>query len=633
MSFDDPDLPVVTTVTDPLGEVSTYTFGRDNGSRKARLEELSGSCPACSVGPNTTLSYDDSNHPLRPTRETDARGIHTDTTYDAHGQVLTRTEASGTALERTTTWTYDTTYPALVTEIEQPSVAGGASMRTTTMTYNGMGALTGRQITGTEAPSGAFVFTTSYVPTSEGQTASIDPPGYGTADQTTFVYDPTRGGLVLTQRTDPVIGSTIFNNDAFNRRIEVTDHNGITTTTDFDVADHVTFVTQTGTTPAEDLVTENRYDELGRLAMTILPRGNAIEYTYDPAGRLLSVERKPDDQPTSHGERTVYELDAFGNRTREEQQVWDGAAWQTRMTTEYDWLNRCQMHAVIHETIPGTPPVQILTEYDYDCEGNLTSVWDANHPSAGQTEIPGTFYVYDELNRLTEVEQRWGGGGGGLSTTTYGYDVQDHLTSVTDAEGSPTTYTYSDRDLLTQEASLVSGTTTHQYNEHGELTQTTDARGVTVARTIDALDRVILADYPDDSLDVTYTYDDPSVAFSTGRLTAITRDGNSVDYAYDRFGRVTQDGALGYQYDQNSNRTEVEYPQGVTAVSTFDYADRPTSLTVQRPGEPDLPIATGATYEPAGPLNHLDLGNGLAETRPYSNRYFPGAISVAPTTP
>ncbi|MCB1057927.1 MAG: hypothetical protein KDD11_20695 [Acidobacteria bacterium] len=71
----------------------------------------------------------------------------------------------------------------------------------------------------------------------------------------------------------------------------------------------------------------------------------------------------------------------------------------------------------------------------------------------------------------------------------------------------------------------------------------------------------------------------------------------------------------------------------VTAVSTFAYGDRPTSLRVQRPGEPDLPIASGATYEPSGPLNHLDLGNGLTETRPTTNRYFPGAISVAPTTP
>ena len=64
---------------------------------------------------------------------------------------------------------------------------------------------------------------------------------------------------------------------------------------------------------------------------------------------------------------------------------------------------------------------------------------------------------------------------------------------------------------------------------------------------MDALDRVTSVDYPDypdDSLDTTYTYDDPLVAFSLGRLTAIERDGESVEYAYDRFGRVIQDGEL-----------------------------------------------------------------------------------------
>ena len=117
-----------------------------------------------------------------------------------------------------------------------------------------------------------------------------------------------------------------------------------------------------------------------------------------------------------------------------------------------------------------------------------------------------------------------GRAGGGTSVTSYGYDVQDHLTAVTDAEASTTTYAYSDRDLLTAESSLVSGTTTHAYNAHGELVETVDARGVTELRSVDELDRVTFVDYPDypdDSLDTTYTYDDPLVAFSLGRLTAI----------------------------------------------------------------------------------------------------------------
>jgi YD repeat-containing protein len=106
-----------------------------------------------------------------------------------------------------------------------------------------------------------------------------------------------------------------------------------------------------------------------------------------------------------------------------------------------------------------------------------------------------------------------------------------------DGEGNVTGYVYSDRDLMTRETSEVSGITEYVYNEHGELTSQTDARGITMERTVDELDRVTFVDYPTDSLDTTYVYDDPLVPFSLGRLTSIVRGGTSVDYEYDRFGR------------------------------------------------------------------------------------------------
>ena len=71
----------------------------------------------------------------------------------------------------------------------------------------------------------------------------------------------------------------------------------------------------------------------------------------------------------------------------------------------------------------------------------------------------------------------------------------------------------------------------------------TDARGVTVTRAYDALDRLAAVSYPDPALNVTYTYDTPG-AFAIGRLTGITRHGATVAYEYDRFGRMTRDGDL-----------------------------------------------------------------------------------------
>ena len=212
--------------------------------------------------------------------------------------------------------------------------------------------------------------------------------------------------------------------------------------------------------------------------------------------------------------------------------------------------------------------------------------------------------------------------------TAYGYDMQDHLVRVTDANGTVTRYVYGDRDLLTEEVSEVSGRTTFRYNEHGELIEETDARGVTVTRQIDALDRVRFVDYPDEALDITYRYDEAAVSFSKGRLTVIDRAGTPVAYRYDRFGRLTQDGELSFSYDRNGNRVAVGYPGGITARYSYDFADRQTTLALEGAGDASGPLVTAAEYLPSGPLSRLVLGNGLTEIREFDTRYFPARITV-----
>jgi YD repeat-containing protein len=175
----------------------------------------------------------------------------------------------------------------------------------------------------------------------------------------------------------------------------------------------------------------------------------------------------------------------------EELQRWQGGGWVTRSATSYEYSTRCQLDKM---TAGAGSATESVTEYDYDCDGNLERVWDANHPSAGQTTPASTEYAYDELDRLVALTQPWGGAGGGDVVTTYGYDVQDHLTEVIDGEGNVTGYVYSDRDLMTRETSEVSGITEYVYNEHGELTSQTDARGITMERTVDELEARLFHD-------------------------------------------------------------------------------------------------------------------------------------------
>jgi RHS repeat-associated protein len=616
-SFDNPLQPTVTQVTDPLGNVATYKYDRDTNSDKTRVTEIDGDCPSCGAGPQPKFYYDDANNPLRPTRMTDSRGTTTVFTYNSDGLLTEKTEAMGTPLERTTTLEYNGPVPALVTRVERPSTSG-TGVQATVSSYDGVGNEISNTLSGIESGS-AFNYSTVTTYNGAGEPLTVDPPGNGTSDVTSYTYDASRGNLLALTRTEPLIGQTGFSYDAFNRLTATVDPNAVSTETIFDLLDRATSIAQRGATPAEDLVTTRTYNAFGDLFRITLPLGNVVEYGYDGSGRLVSVERKPN--AGSSGERAVFTLDGFGHHTHEELQRWSGSAWITDSTSDFVYSTRCHLDKAIH-------PDGSVTEYAYDCEGNPERVWDAKHPSANQTQPATQLNTYDLLNRVSSVTQPWGGSGGGTAITRYVFDAQDHATQVTDANGTVTSFTYSDRNLLTRSSSETSGITTYTFNEHGAQVSRTDARNVTVTQTFDALDRVVFVDYPENNLDMTYTYDDPAVPFSKDRLTAVTRNGQTTPYRYDRFGRILQDGGLTYSYDKNGNRQTLGYPGNVSAALTFDFADRPATLSMQDAAGPVQSLVSSSTHKAFGPLDSLALGNGLIESRGFTSRYFPSAISV-----
>jgi len=637
-AYTNPTIPTQNTVTRTVSatfnQVTTYNISRDSVSRKPKLTSIEGSCPTCGLSPTTTFAYTGSN-PLLPSSMTDAKGTRTDYAYDGNGRLLTRTDAANVpSLTRMTTYTYDANFPGLVTRIEVPSTSGGTNKRRTDSAYDPTtGVMTSRTIDGFEAgaPLPAGFKTTAYTYNASGEVLTIDPPGFGTADVTSFTY--TNSEHRPDSRTDPLAGTTTFGYDGFNRRTSVTDANGAETVTGYDALNRVTEVRQKGAIPADDLVTSYTYNSFGDLFCTKLPRGNGMEYVYDFIGRLKEMIRGTAvATPTSTSclnsslprERTIYQYDGAGNRIEESLERWDGTAWVSDSKTAYEFS--CHLNKVTQGAGSPTPSV---TEYCYDVNDNLEKTWDANHPKPSNPN-PTQLYAYDALNRLTSVTV--GLGSVNAAATSYTYDVQDHLASVTDAEGNLTTYTTSDRDLMTQQVSPVSGTTSYTYNEHGELLTTTDARAIVATRTVDAADRVTqetfgLPGSPEPNLTITYAYGSTPVQFDVGRLTGITRDGRTITYTYDRFGRILQDGALTYGYDKNSNRTTVVYPGGVSAAYTHDFADREATLSFDNGAGPQ-PLVTSASYKPSGPLSTLSFANGLSETRLFDQRYFPDRIQA-----
>ena len=662
-AYTNPTLPTQTVVTHflthdapPVTMPVTYTIERDPRSIKARVKSMSGDCGSCGLSPNTSFDYNDPANPLKPTAMTDGNTNRTEYTYAANGMTLTKTEAKGTAEQRTTTWTYGSAnfpaFPTLTTSPSSDDIPG--HLRSTAFELDpAKGNLTKRTIDGYEGgvpfPSAVRETVYGYDPTS-GQLASIDPPGFEASDATTTAYDEDRGSLIPLTREDPVVGTTSFVHDDWNRQIRVIDPNAVVTDTVYDSLNRVVSVAQraldSGAPDAADLVTTYHYDcpagtpEDGALPCRTfrdlrciqLPKGNGIEYLYDAAGRQVQIRRKADCDPaTQPFERTVFALDVSGNRTSESFEVREGSDWIVKSATQNLYTTTCHVDKTTRGIGSASPST---TEYCYDRNNNLAMVWDANHPRASFPSGSMT-YEYDALDRMKTAIQPWGGSGGGTSSTSYRYDSQDHLRLVIDANSNMTTYETGDRDLMTEESSPVfSGAanfTTYSYDEHGNLALKTDPRGVTVVQQHDPADRMTLMNPPGADLDTTYLYDSPSVDFSKGRLTSISRPGSTISYEYDRFGRMTKDGALAYGYDPNGNRTTIAYSPTVALCYGFDALDRPVALKhTTTGGDPcaGSSLVASASYLPSGPLTSLALGNGLTETRFFDDRYYPDRIQV-----
>jgi YD repeat-containing protein len=275
---------------------------------------------------------------------------------------------------------------------------------------------------------------------------------------------------------------------------------------------------------------------------------------------------------------TVQNYDGLGRVVQASNPYRPGSESQWLSTTSYDGLGR-----VLTVTTPDNAVV--TTTY----LGNATTVRDpANKQRRSFTDALGRLTSVDEMLEYPSTIV--------YATTSYGYDVLDDLTSVTQGAQSRT-FVYDSLKRLKQATNPESGAVNYTYDENSNLQTKMDARSITTTYAYDALNRATSRSYTNDPQNtpaVSYKYDNQTLptgfpaafnrGFSTGKPVAVTYGGTSAGTytGYDQLGRSnvsyqqtdSQNYGFSYSYNLASEMTSETYPSGRVVQTEYDTAGR-----------------------------------------------------------
>jgi RHS repeat-associated protein len=489
------------TITYP-GSTGTTTFGYDYRGRRTSVTDQNGKA--------TSYAYDDADRLLTVT---DAANNVTTYGYDTENNLTSIQDANS----HTTSFSYDafgrlikTTFPSGYIETYGYDAVGNLTGKTDrknqliTYTYDQLNRLTQKAY-----PDSTAV---NYTYDNDSRLTQVaDPTGtyQFTFDNMGRLTNTTTSYAFLTGRNF----TTSYGYDAASNRTGFTDPESGTTSYVYDTLNRL----QTLTPPAAFSGTGNfgfSYDALSRRTQMTRPNGLKSIYAYDNLSRLQSVLHQS-GSTTLDG--AAYGVDNAGNRTSRTPQP-SGAA------SNYSYDN-------IYELTGVTQNSTTTESYTYDPVGNRLSSLGVssytNNSSNELTSTPTTTYTYDNNgNTLTKVV--------GSNTTTYAWDFENRMTSVTlPGSGGTVTFKYDPAGRRIYK-SLSSGTSIYAY-DGDNLVEETNAAGAVVARYSDGLN----IDEPLAMLRsgaTSYYHAD-----GLGSVTSLSNTAGSIanTYTYDSFGKLT----------------------------------------------------------------------------------------------
>ena len=333
----------------------------------------------------------------------------------------------------------------------------------------------------------------------------------------------------------------------------------------------------------------------GRNQCSVDPNGNVTYYTYWDATRNSLLKRQtvpttgtcPGTAPASGVRAVEYDYDANGNVISTTQIASDGSAARVSFT-RYDELNRPLQSEGPTYTDATLGSIRPITVTAYNVLGNPTLV-QAGHCTSAATGCAAaavlstqSTLIYDDFGRKYRETDPLG------KFWTYGYDINNNVTQVTDGKGQITTYGWGFGHQLLSRTNLAGGNVSITRNNLGQpISAKSYAAGSTTT---------VLVDY-------THTYDDlnrPDVITDSrgavslnydyspaGRLNKVADShGNATNYLYDAVGRLNgiwapNYGTVSFRMDPGGRRVEKWLPNGVNTQYAYN-ADGSLSQVVNR---------------------------------------------------
>ncbi|MBS1791291.1 MAG: RHS repeat protein [Acidobacteria bacterium] len=273
------------------------------------------------------------------------------------------------------------------------------------------------------------------------------------------------------------------------------------------------------------------------------------------------------------------------------------------------------------------------TETKNDARGRLIEATEPN-PSSAQNIYSRATYIYDDLDRLVEIQHTAHPNSPTPTQNRYfSYDGYGRMVSETTPEGGTVNYTYTANDQVWQVSNQRSITVANTYNTRGLLTNIS---------------------YSDSTPAVTYSYD------AYGARSAMTDGQGSTSYSYNSYRQLQSETraftglnsktyTLNYTYNQGDQVTRVNYygesvekdeneePQTTVLVNkNINYAYNAVGALggigtnlIGTDANATTNVLNTVTFRASGALKQLNYGNGRRLTMGYDdNRNQPTSMVV-----